>query len=260
MTWHMYNAHPRKTLNCKLVKRSRELLNWSRCVSWFIAPADQILQWTWKKKLSRIGSSFRTLRKPDPPFTNSYGSSICWRKQPDVPPANSWWRSLQMQRNLWEAGDSVRLTSCECQAAWLPVQGACSRSYWARNRGKHSAISAKDPSHGGRKRRKKLELRLGLNCLLNQRRSISINQSFSYAPCFQGASLSISSKLYCKNWTYLPAILVKLLSGVNERANIFRMEKQNITISDECSGFRAQFYSPRSEFIYDIIEVSHVLK
>ena len=29
------------------------------------------------------------------------------------------------------------------------------------------------------------------------------------------------------------------------------MEKQNITISDECSGFRAQFYSPRSEFIYD---------
>ena len=49
------------------------------------------------------------------------------------------------------------------------------------------------------KRRKKLELRLGLNCLLNQRRSISIKQSFSYAPCFQGASLSISSKLYCKN-------------------------------------------------------------
>ena len=104
------------------------------------------------------------------------------------------------------------------------------------------------------KRRKKLELRLGLNCPLNQRRSISISQSFSYAPCFQGASLSISSKLYCKNWTYLPAILVKLLSGVNVRANIFRMEKQNITISDECSGFRAQFYSPRREFIYDVIE------
>lgn len=110
------------------------------------------------------------------------------------------------------------------------------------------------------KRRKKLELRLGLNCLLNQRRSISIKQSFSYARCFQRASLSISSKLYCKNWTYLPAILVKLLSGVNVTANIFRMEKQNITISDECCGFRAQFYSPRSEFIYDIIEVSHALK
>ena len=152
--WH--NAHPRKTLNCKLVQRSRELLNWSRCVSWFIAPADQILQWTWKKKMSRIGSSFRALRKPDPPFTNSYGSSICWRRQPDVPPANSWWRSLQMQRNLWEAGDSVRLTSSECQAAWLPVQGACSRSYWVRNRGKHSAISTKDPSHGGRKKEEKI--------------------------------------------------------------------------------------------------------
>ena len=137
---HWHNAHSRKSLNCKMVQRSRELLNWSRCVSWFIAPADQILQWTWKKKLSRIGSSFRALRKPDPPFTNSYGSSICWRKQPDVPPANSWWRSLQMQRNLWEAGDSVRLTSSECQAAWLPVRGVCPRSYWARNRGKHSAI------------------------------------------------------------------------------------------------------------------------
>ena len=187
--WH--NAHPRKTLNCKLVQRSRELLNWSRCVSWFIAPADQILQWTWKKKMSRIGSSFRALRKPDPLFTNSYGSSICWRKQPNVPPANSWWRSLQMQRNLWEAGDSVRLTSSECQAAWLPVQGVCSRSYRERNRGKHSAILAKNPSQGGWKKEKKIELRLWLNCPLNQRRSISIHQSFSYVRCFQGASLGI---------------------------------------------------------------------
>ena len=69
-----------------------------------------------------------------------------------------------------------------------------------------------------------------------------------------------NSPIYCKNWTYLPVILVKLLLGVNIRANIFRMEKQNITISNECSGFRAQFYSPRSEFIYDIIEISHALK
>ena len=45
-----------------------------------------------------------------------------------------------------------------------------------------------DASHGGGKRRKKLELRLGLNCLLNQRRSISSNQSFSYPLSFQGAS------------------------------------------------------------------------
>ena len=184
--WH--NAHPRQSLNCKLVQRSRELLNWSRCVSWFIAPADQILQWTWKKKLSRIGSSFRALRKPDPPFTNSYGSSICCRKQSDVPPANSWWRRLQKQRNFWKSGDSVRLTSSECQATWLPVRGDGIGHAIA---DKHSATLAKDPSHGGRKRRKKLELRLGLNCPLNQRRSISISQSFSYAPCFQGASLSI---------------------------------------------------------------------
>ena len=69
-----------------------------------------------------------------------------------------------------------------------------------------------------------------------------------------------NSPIYWKNWTYLPAILVKLLLGVNIRANIFRMEKQNITISDECSGFRAQFYSPRSEFIYDIIDISHARK
>ena len=189
--WH--NAHSRQSLNCKLVQRSRELLNWSRCVSWFIAPADQIfqrkiLQWTWKKKMSRIGSSFRALRKLDPPFTNSYGSSICWRKQPDVPPANSWWRRLQKQRNFWKSGDSVRLTSSECQATWLPVRGDGIGHAIA---DKHSATLAKDPSHGGRKRRKKLELRLGLNCPLNQRRSISISQSFSYAPCFQGASLSI---------------------------------------------------------------------
>ena len=57
-----------------------------------------------------------------------------------------------------------------------------------------------------------------------------------------------NSPIYCKNWTYLPAILVNLLLGVNIRANIFQMEKQNITISDESSGLRAQFYSPRSEF------------
>ena len=56
------------------------------------------------------------------------------------------------------------------------------------------------------------------------------------------------------------AILVKFILGVNIRANIFRMEKQNITISNECSGFRAQFCSPRSEFIYNIIEISHALK
>ena len=148
--WH--NAHPRQSLSCKLVQRSRELLNWSRCVSWFIAPVDQILQWTWKKKMSQIGSSFRVLRKPNPPCTNAYGSSICWQKQPDVPPVNSWWRSLQMQRNLWEGSDSVWLTSSECQAASLPVRGACLRSYWARNRGKHSAILAKDPSHGAREK------------------------------------------------------------------------------------------------------------
>ena len=94
-----------------------------------------------KKKCQGSGALFRALRKPDPPFTNSYGSFICWRKQPDL-----------LQK-------------------------------------------------------------------LN-----------------------------------LPAILVKLLLGVNIRANIFRMEKQNITISDE---LRAQFYPPRSEFIYDIIEISH---
>ena len=51
-----------------------------------------------------------------------------------------------MQRNLLEAGDSVGLTSSECQAAWLPVLGVCLRSYWERNRGKHSAILVKDPS------------------------------------------------------------------------------------------------------------------
>ena len=184
--WH--NAHSRQTLNCKLVQRSRELLNWSRCVSWFIAPADQILQWTWKKKLSRIGSSFRALRKPDPPFTNSYGSSICWRKQPDVPPANSWWRSLQMQRNLWEAGDSVRLQVSVKPLGYQfkePARDRIGRAIAESIRRFRRKIQATADG----KRRKKLELRLGLNCLLNQRRSISIKQSFSYAPLFSGSEL-----------------------------------------------------------------------
>ena len=130
---------------CKMVQRSRELLNWSRCVSWFIAPADQILQWTWKKNVTD-------------------------------------WELLS------ELFDH-------------PLQ-------------------------------------------------------IYMVPPFVGEN----SPIYCKNWTYLPAILVKLLSGVNIRANIFRMEKQNITIGDECSGFSAQFYSPRSEFIHDIIEISHALR
>ena len=37
---------------CKMVQRSRELLNWSRCVSCFIAPADQILQLTWENNVT----------------------------------------------------------------------------------------------------------------------------------------------------------------------------------------------------------------
>jgi len=156
--WH--NAHSRKSLNCKMVQRSSELLTLSRCVSWFIVPADQILQWTWKKKMSRIGSSFQSSSKPRSTLYKFIWLLHLLTKQSEVPPANSWWRSLQMQRNLWEAGDRVRLTSSECQDAWLPV----------------------------------------------------------------------------------------------------RMEKQNITISDKCPGFRAQFNSPRSEFIYDIIEISHALE
>ena len=85
---------------------------------------------------------------------------------------------------------------------------------------------------------------------------INFNQSIIFLrPLFSGSELKCSYFFYCKNWTYLPAILVKLLLGVNIRANIFRMEKQNITISDECSGFRAQYYTPRSEFIYNIIEI-----
>ena len=46
-----------------MVQRSCELLNWSRSVSWLIATADQILQWTWKKKKSRIGGSFQSSSK-----------------------------------------------------------------------------------------------------------------------------------------------------------------------------------------------------
>ena len=180
--WH--NAHPRKTLNCKLAKRSRELLNWSRCVSWFIAPADQILQWTWKKKLSRIGSSFRALRKPDPPFTNSYGSSICWRKQP----GEEVYRCREICGKSATVFDLLQVSVKPLGYQFKePDRDRIGRAIAESIRRFRRKIQATADG----KRRKKLELRLGLNCLLNQRRSISINQSFSYAPCFQGASLSI---------------------------------------------------------------------
>ena len=180
--WH--NAHSRQSLNCKLVQRSRELLNWSRCVSWFIAPADQILQWTWKKKLSRIGSSFRALRKPDPPFTNSYGSSICWRKQP----GEEVYRCREICGKSATVFDLLQVSVKPLGYQFKePARDRIGRAIAESIRRFRRKIQATADG----KRRKKLELRLGLNCPLNQRRSISVSQSFSYAPCFQGASLSI---------------------------------------------------------------------
>ena len=202
--WH--NAHPRKTLNCKLVQRSRELLNWSRCVSWFIAHADQIfqrkiLQWTWKKKMSWIGSSFRALRKPDPSFTNSYGSSICSRKQPDVPPASSWWRRLQKQRNFWKSGNSVRLTSSECQATWLPVRGDGIGHAIA---DKHSATLAKDPSHGGRKKKEKIRTETWIKLSIKPE-EINFNQSIIFlCPLFSGSELKYLSSIANTALNYPP--------------------------------------------------------
>ena len=58
---------------------------------------------------------------------------------------------------------------------------------------------------------------------------------------FSGSELNYLSSVAKAELTYQPFALVKLLLGVNLTANIFRMEKQNITISDECSGFRPQF-------------------
>ena len=139
-------------------------------------------------------------------FTNSYGSSICWRKQPDVLPANSWWRSLQMQRNLWEAGDSDWLTSSECHLQRCGYQF----NEPARDRIRHAIAESirrfwrKMQATADGKRRKKLELRLGLNCLLNQRRSISINQSFSYPPLFSGSELKYLSSIAKTELTYPP--------------------------------------------------------
>ena len=78
-------------------------------------------------------------------------------------------------------------------------------------------------------------------------------------PLFSWSELKYLRSIAKTELTY-PPFWLNLLLGVNIRANIFRMEKQNITFSDECSGFRAQFYSPRSEFIYDIMEISHALK
>ena len=189
--WH--NAQPRKTLNCKLVKRSRELLNWSRCVSWFIAPADQILQWTWKKKLSRIGSSFRALRKPDPPITSSYSSSILLTKT--ARRSNCKFMVKKFTNAEKFVGSRRQCsTSSECPAAWLPVQGACSRSYWARNRGKHSAISAKDPNHGGRKKEERIRTKIWIKLSIKPE-EINFNQTIIFlCPLFSGSELKYFKK------------------------------------------------------------------
>ena len=37
-----------------------------------------------KKNVSDQELLSELFETPDPPFTNSYGSSICWRKQPDL--------------------------------------------------------------------------------------------------------------------------------------------------------------------------------
>ena len=112
-----------------------------------------------------------------------------------------------MQRNLWEAGDSVRLYTSsdhECQAAWLPFQGACSRSYWARNRGKHSAISAKDPSHGGRKKEEKIRTETWIK-LFTKPEEINFNQSIIFlCPLFSGSELKYLSSIAKTELTYPP--------------------------------------------------------
>ena len=159
--WH--NAHPRKTLNCKLVKRSRELLNWSRCVSWFIAPADQILQWTWKKKMSRIGSSFRADFHMVPPFVDE--NSPTFRLQI---------HGEEVYRYREICGKQARVFDL-LQVSVKPLDYQFEEP--ARDRIGHAI--AESIWRFWRKIQSTAELRLGLNCPLNQRRSISINQSFS---------------------------------------------------------------------------------
>ena len=161
--WH--NAHPRKTLNCKLVKRSRELLNWSRCVSWFIAPADQILQWTWKKKMSRIGSSFRALRKLDPPLQIHM-----------VPPfvdENSPTFHLQIHgEEVYRCREICGKPATVFDFKWVSSRlVTSSRSLLeivlgAQSRKAFGDFKRKIQATADGKRRKKLEPRLGLNCLI----------------------------------------------------------------------------------------------
>ena len=129
--WH--NAHSRQSLNCKLVQRSRELLKWSRCVSWFIAHADQIfqrkiLQWTWKKKMSRIGSSSKT---------RSTLYKFIWFLHLLTKTA---WRSTCkfMVKTFTEAEKFLEIRrQCSTYFKWVSSHLVTSsrRWYWARNRG-----------------------------------------------------------------------------------------------------------------------------
>ena len=171
-----------------MVQRSRELLKWSCSVSWLIATADQILQWTWKKKCHGLGALFKALRKPDPPFTNSYGSSICWRKQPNVAPpkftdAEKFAGSRRHCSTYFKWVSSRLVTSSRS----LPeiVLGT--------NCGKHSAILVKDPSHGGRKKEKKKIRTETWVKLAIKPEEINFNQSIIFlCPLFSGYLSSIA--------------------------------------------------------------------
>ena len=176
-----------------MVQRSRELLNWSRCVSWLIATADQILQWTWKKKCHGSGALLIVLRKPHPSFTNSYGSSIYWRKQPDVAPPNSWWRSLQMQRNLLEAGDSVRLTSSERQdRIGNAIEESIRRFWWK--------IQAMADGKKENKIRTETWVKLSIKS-----EEINFNHSIIFlCPLFSGSELKYLSSIARTELTYPP--------------------------------------------------------
>ena len=162
-----------------MVQRSRELLNWSRCVSWLIATADQILQWTWKKKMSRIEGSFQSCSK-----TRSTLYKFIWFLHLPTKTARRCTSKFKVKKFTDAEKFVGSRRQCSTYFKWVSSRlVTSSRGLPEIVLGTQSRKAFGDFGERSKPRRtekgeKKLELRLRLNCPLNQRRSISINQSF----------------------------------------------------------------------------------
>ena len=74
------------------------------------------------------GAFFRARRNPDtsPAYQNS--SSVCQRNQSHVSLPTKQRSSLEIERSLWTAKNSVSAPTMKYSASWLPINGICWRA------------------------------------------------------------------------------------------------------------------------------------